>query len=182
MAVPPTEDGTTPGPNLPLSCDITADVQARLISAATRQAWGSADFLMPFLAAALVVGVMAFSGSARVVAGTVVIGALFVTPALYSLDRMRARLRSTYAVGSTVRASVTAEGLWLSLEQVTGRLPWTGFSKIGIGTDAVLLHRKRRLFAPDKTMVLPADLFDANALAAMSAAIRGRGKPSRLNS
>jgi hypothetical protein len=171
---PAPQEGTALGPDLPLSCEITADVQRRLVAASTRVIAGSADFLMPWISALFVIGVVAYVGSARAIAGTVAFGALLVLPGVRGILRTRQRMRLTYAVGLTVRADVTDERLLLSLKHSTRPLPLRDFSRIGVTTDVVLLRRARRVLAVDRTEILPIALFDAEALTTMSTVISRR--------
>lgn len=171
---PAPQDPTTQGPELPLSCEITARTQGQLVAAATRIVVRSADFLMLWFSAALVVSFVSLAGSIRAVAVTVALCALLVLPGLRGVLRTRAQMRATYRIGLTVRANVTDEGLLLSLAHGTRTLPWRDFSAARLTTNAVLLRRSRRVLAQDKTVILPKALLDNSSLTTIAAAVSGR--------
>jgi hypothetical protein len=167
-------EATALGPDLPLSCEITADIQRKLVAASTRVIARSADFLMPWFSALFVTGMVAYVGSAPAVAGAMAFGALIVLPGVRGILSTRRRMRLTYAVGMTVRADVTEERLLLSLKHSTRPMPLRDFSGIGVTTGVVLLRRARRVLAADRTVLVPIDLFDTAAMTTMSTVIGGR--------
>ena len=166
---------TVQGPELPLSCEITAGVQRAMVDSATRVVTRSADFLVLWLVTLFIVGVIAVVGPAPVVVGTGVFCALcFLVPGLLGIRRTRRRVRSRYPVGLIVRAGVTPERLLLSLTHGTSTIPWSRFSGLRVTSDAVLLRRVRKPLAADATAVLPVGLFDDDALATVSSAVSKR--------
>jgi hypothetical protein len=168
------EDVTAPGPDLPLSCDVSLDVQRRVVSAATRLVVRSADFLVPWFVAPFLIGIAAYVGSAAAVAITSLFCALTVLPGLLGLRRTRQRIRATYPVGLTLRAGVTTERLLLALKHGTRTLTWREYRELRLTKDVVLLHRAHRPLVADTTTVVPIALFDADALTTMSTVITGR--------
>jgi hypothetical protein len=166
-------DVTAAGPNLPLSCPMTVERQQELVAAGTAVVVRSADFLMPWLVAPLLIGVPALVGSLPATAIAVAFAALLTLPGLRGVARTRRGIRRGYPVGRTVRAEATAEHLVLSLPHSTRTMAWSEFSGIRVTQVAVLLRRTRPPLGADSTVVLPLDLFDADALAAASAAVSG---------
>ena len=169
------QEATTHGPNLPLSLEMTADRQERLIAAGTAVVVRSADFLVPWLVTApVVIGITALVGSPRAIALAVAFCALCAYPGLRGLGRTRSRIRSAYPIGRTIRAGVSRERMVLSLPHSTRTMEWSEYIGLRVTSDAVLLRKTRRPLAADTTAVLPVDLFNAVALADLAVAVPGR--------
>lgn len=173
---------TTPGPDLPLSLTMTADIQQRTVAAATSQLVRSADFLQPWISGLGVVAFVAVVGFAvagpagAVKAGLVaalIMGGL-ASGTLFRLSRTRASLRAAYATGQTIRGRVDVDGMVLSLPHGTQSFEWRQFSRVRVTRDAVLLRKQRRVLAGDGMVVLPVRLFDDAALGALVAAVPRR--------
>jgi len=66
------EEPTTPGPPLPLALEVTPAVQSQIVEGATRVIATSADFLMPYVVAPLLLGFAALTRSLPFLAATTV--------------------------------------------------------------------------------------------------------------
>ena len=162
------------GPVLPLSLEVTPQVQDQLVSQATRLVTTSADFLVPFVLAVPMAGLFAVFENwlwVGIVAGFY---ALLAVPAILALRRTRRGLRATYAVGRTIRAAVTPEHLLFSTPLGTRQLRWSDVETQRVTPDAVLLRRRRAPLTTTRTEVLPRALFTPDDLAALVAAVPRR--------
>lgn len=165
---------TAPTPDLPLSLTITADVQQGTVAAITSAMVRSADFWQPWVSAAVVVGIMALVGSATAVLVAALIMGGLASTTLVRVLRMRKGIRAAYPVGRTIRARVDPGHFMLSFPHGAQSHPWSDFSHARVTRHAVLLRRPRRRLALDMIMVMPAGLFDADALGTLVAAVPRR--------
>ncbi|XGX79147.1 hypothetical protein LQK93_01946 [Terrabacter sp. BE26] len=158
-----------PGPVLPLSLEVTPQVQGRVTAAAARVRTTSADTLFPFVPPALLlpIGVVAESLFYLALAGVF----LLIGVANYLQTRRAARIacRAQYPVGMTIRAQVTQEHLVLQARQGTIHVRWSEYIARRLTRDAVLLRRDRR--RAQTTLVLPRDLFTDDALAEIARSV-----------
>jgi len=158
---------------LPLSLEVTADVQAQLLADATRTVVRTADFLFGYAVAAcfaLLWLVTTWVGFLWV-AGALL--ALHV-PAMVRFARWRKAFARAFPVGWVLRAEVTPEHLALSRLHGTAVLAWDGFDRIRATDHSVLLRHRRRPFGATTTTVLPLDLFRSQDILQMAAAVGRR--------
>ena len=151
------EEPTTPGPPLPLALEVTPAVQSQIVEGATRVIATSADFLMPYVVAPLLLGFAALTRSLPFLAATTVFCLVNVLLTLPHLASIRKHVRLTYPVGTTIRAEVTPEHLALSTPHRTQRAPWSDHHAHRLTSQTVLLRRNRR--RPETMQVLPRALF-----------------------
>lgn len=165
----PATEHTTPAPDLPLALEMSPGIQAQLVSSATRVRATSADFLVPYLSAPMVIGFGVLTRSGPFIAGTVVFGAVCLMPTLRWLGAARKAVRQQYPVGATIRAQVTPEHLVLHVPHRTLMQPLSEYHSRRLTTHTVLLRRDRR--RSETTQVLPRALFPESALADLAAGV-----------
>lgn len=159
------------GPVLPLSLDVTQQVQDQAVAQATRLVTTSADFLVPFVLAVPMVALFAAFENWLWVGIVGGFYALLGVPAILGLRRTRRGLRATYAVGRTIRAAVTPAHLLFSTPLGTRQLRWSEVDARRVTPDSVLLRRRRAPLTGTRTEVLPRALFTDEALGELAAAV-----------
>jgi hypothetical protein len=162
-----------PGPDLPLSLEVTQAVQDAMVDRATRVVASSADFLLPYMCA-LAVTVLA---AATQLWGVLVVTAFFLAlavPGLVGLARMRRRFRRIFPVGWTLRAMVTDEQLRVAQANGTVALHWDQYTGLRVIDDAVLLRLRRPLLTRTRTQVLPRALFGPEELGRLQVTVPQR--------
>lgn len=161
-------EGSLAGPRLPFECRITPDLQRDLVSAVTRVIVRSADFLVVWLWALLPVLLAAFTSRPTTVA--IIAAAMFALlalPSLLALRRTRATVREAYPVGTTVQAAVTDTRLLLGVPRGTIVLDLQAYRRKRVVGQALVLTLHGRPFRVDQMHVVPAALFDDDALATL---------------
>ena len=162
------------GPVLPLSLEVTQEVQDQVVALATRLVTTSADFLVSFvLAVPMVALFVAFENWlwAGIAAGFY---ALLAGPGVLGVRRTRRGLRATYAVGRTIRAAVTPEHLLFSTPLGTRQLTWSEVDAQRVTSETVLLRRRRAPLTTTRTEVLPRALFTPADLEELTRAVPRR--------
>jgi hypothetical protein len=113
-------------PPLPLSLEVTPSVQSQPVATKDRVLVTSADFLMPYVSAPLLLGFVVLTRSWPFVIGTALFCMACAAPGLRSLAKSRSAVRLLCPVGSAIHADVNAERLTLSARVLTKPREWSG--------------------------------------------------------
>ena len=160
-------------PDLPLSLQVTEEVQAQLLADATRSVVRTADFLLPCVVTAgfVVLGLVTSWAGFLGIAGVLLV---LTIPSMLRFARWRKAFLRAFPVGRTLRAEVTSEHVALSTRHGTAVLAWSNFDRIGTTRHNLLLRHRRPFFGSTKTTVLPLDLFGPQDLLTIAAAVPRR--------
>ena len=163
------EDAAAAGPTLPVELEVSPSLQSALVAARTRLVVRSADFLVPYVVAPLLIGFAVLSGSRGFVLAMTLFCAVTAAPTVLRLVRQRRLERHRYPVGRTLRGDVTPDHLALSAPHLTAQVPWSDFRARRVSGAVVMLQRKPG--DTDETLLLPRELFTPDGLAALAAAV-----------
>ncbi len=163
---------TASGPWMPLAIEMTAEIQAQLVERTTKVIATSADFLMPWVAAAMLLTFAALTRSWAIFVPTAVFCLVITLVTLPQLVEVRRQVQRAYPVGTTILAGVTPEHLTLATSNLTQRMPLAGFYAHRLTPRTVMLRRHRR--RPVGTYVLPRALFSPEALSDLATGVPRR--------
>lgn len=161
------------GPTLPLSLDVTEQVQDALVAQATRSVVRSADFLLPYVCALAII-VLATATRLWPLLFVAAFFLLLAVPGLFGLGKTRRRFRRIHPVGSPMRGLVTPGHLTVSRRQGTVVHAWDRFTARKVTDKAVLLRIRRAPLTTTRTEVLPRALFPPGELALLKASVPKR--------
>ncbi|KRF24429.1 hypothetical protein ASG95_07735 [Phycicoccus sp. Soil803] len=165
----PAHETTEAAPDLPLSVELTPQVQAAMVAARRRSYLRSGEFGIVVAPLVMLVALSAFLAKPATTLLVAVACCLPMAVALNGMQRSCAALRRAYPVGHTLRARVDEDGLVLTMVHGALRVRWADYEAHRLGPRVVELRtRKGR---PLRNLTLPLELFTPEAFQLLCTAV-----------
>lgn len=168
-AVPPEQPATEEALALPLSVDLSKQVQDDMVEARRRSYLRSGEFGMVVALPVLLFVTTVFIARPQTTLAVTAACCIPIAFALNGMQRSCAALRRAYPVGHTLRARADEDGLVLTLVHGALRVHWSDYEAHRLRVRTVELRTRRG--RPLRNLTLPVALFTAEGLQVLRTAV-----------